>query len=394
MLLQEAEGRDAPNTGVFKAERALFHFDFWSLRMPFETSPTANVNAARTTQARTEGSGTTDLGTAVFKRLQTAEAAAGGLKRNAKRELGAMPMPADIKPKTKQGGAQGPVPMPTYLKGIGSLVPKDNIDPGFAKPDKGSFGRNIDPGFAKPERFQRLDPATPSKSQRADRETAPPVWFKPKPGPADTKPSAQPAVPAPNNPNQESRITPLSNLSKLNPKFDLDQARRLTSSSYRMFEAKSSFAEPIANTNGYVATKPISIGGGLSLPVGTKIYSESGLERGPIYDIARPAAINFKLPNGKQLSLQGSFERTSGSPTMKIKFADGKSFEVRGAPFFNPKTGALGRVTPANPVGERQADPSFRLRNTLFDSSTQAAESINGEMNGTEAQKSLADTLR
>jgi hypothetical protein len=323
--------------------------------------PARNTNLANAAQA----SSAADLGASVLKRIQSAATGAtqkavpfGPAARKA--TGGGVPMPEFIDPSTKQRSGAGPVPMPTYMQGIGSLLPVRDVDPGF-----------ID------------------KSAKADG-----AWFKPLPAQPTVKPSAQPTSPAPNAPSGDSRITSLSDLSKLNPKFSLDQAKRLTSMSYQMFGAKSSFAEPIANADGYLATKPISIGTGLTLPAGTKIYSETGLKLGPMIQPGRAPAVNFELPNGKRLSLQGSFERTSGRSTMQITFADGKKFELPGAPFFNPNTGELGRVTRVFGTSGTNANPSYRLQNTLFNNSTKSAESVNGEMNGLEAQKSLADTLK
>ncbi len=373
------------------------------------------IDSARNTNlaSAAETSSAADLGASVFKRIQSAatgatqkavpfgpaarKATGGGVPMpefidpSTKQRSGAgpVPMPDYLGPKARQGTGSKPVPMPTYMQGIGSLLPVRDVDPGFI--DKSARpGRDAPRGsFGLPEQ-----PASPKGRIAGPNAKADGAWFKPLPAQPTAKPSAQPTSPAPNAPSGDSRITSLSDLSKINPKFSLDQAKRLTSMSYQMFGAKSSFAEPIANADGYLATKPISIGPGLTLPAGTKIYSETGLKLGPMIQPGRAPAVNFELPNGKRLSLQGSFERTSGRSTMQITFADGKKFELPGAPFFNPNTGELGRVTRVFGTSGTNANPSLRLQNTLFNNSAKSAESVNGEMNGLEAQKSLADTLK
>jgi hypothetical protein len=375
-------------------------------------NPASNANVANAATATSAA----DLGTAVFKRLQFAaagvaqktvpfgpaarKATGGGMPMPMPESIGPrtqpsagsrpVPMPQYIGPKTRQGVRSEPVPMPTYLQGIGSLLPVRDVAPGFI--DKSArLDRDADRGsYGLPE------PSASPKGRMADpKAMANGPWFKPQPGQPSVKPSAPQTSPTPSTSSNDSRITSHSDLNKLNPKFSLDQAKRLTSSSYQMFGAKSSFAQPIPDQNGYLTTKPIAVGAGLTLPVGTKISGEWGLTRtSALIQPGRPAAVEFELPNGKRLSLQGSFERTTGRSTMQITFADGKKFELPGAPFFNPQTGELGRVTRVFGTAGNNANPSYRLQNTLFNSSAKSAESINGEMNGVEAQKSLADTLK
>lgn len=188
-----------------------------------------------------------------------------------------------------------------------------------------------------------------------------------------------------------STVTTTAQLKELNPKVEESSLQRIDNRSIRMFEAESPFIKPLEGTRAFVSTKAISLGNGLSLPVGTKIYGPEGIvnDGAPTRGGYTPQ-INARLPNGKVLTFEGEIDKKSALPMTKIKFDDGKSIALLGTPFFNPKTGELGRAYRTDDISKPGQD-TYRLSNAMFNPTFPAR---NGYVSGADAQKSFESMLR
>lgn len=311
------------------------------------------------------------------------------------------------KPQVREGGTMRYVLPDGRTVGPGFFAPKSsgnrNVDPGMTP--RSPSNRNVDPGMTPRSPSNRnVDPGFLPGSQ---------VPFNPDPGifrmpkgcfgndtglelnvpqlrraGLTTEFKNPPKIQLGQlRPGADTTTVNLTQLQSINPEYrslrDRDASnRKLLEQSFWQFRADSSFVKEIKNVVGFVSTKAIDIGGGFTLPVGTKFADPLGT-RPASEAMIQPGykpGMKFELPNGKVLSVTES-TRSGGTA---IKFPDGTEIEMRGAPSFNPTTGKLGWVKMKTPADGSQANsPSFTLKSTVFDNQTSA-----------EVKKLLEDTLR
>ena len=179
-------------------------------------------------------------------------------------------------------------------------------------------------------------------------------------------------------------------LRELNPKADPANQDLAYGSWVTMFQ-DSGFTAPIPGMTGLVTTKAISLGGGMSLRVGTKVSDEFGIERKglPSTQPGGREKLQLDLPSGKTLTLTP--ERQNGVRMTRLTFYDGRFFRFVGSPFLNPKTGTLTRVQQVD--GSPDA-PSYRMFPSLTGNSLGSTPARNGAMSGKEAEAALQNSLR
>ena len=171
------------------------------------------------------------------------------------------------------------------------------------------------------------------------------------------------------------------------------------------------YAKPESDRRIYTITRPIGLGGGVVIPVGTKISDErGGTIGGPREDVARRPALSFSMPNGSVLKMTFRQDARTGLQGTQFSFTNaknkesGRTFFMVGAPFFNPKTGTLARVVSLpTPAGGNGTTPqSFRLHNSMMDSSfvNDPGRDVSAEgdktvpMNGREAQAAIRSAIQ
>jgi hypothetical protein len=307
----------------------------------------------------------------------------------------------------REGGTMRYVLPDGRTVGPGFFAPKSpgsrNVDPGMTPRSTGN--RNVDPGMTPRSPSNRnVDPGFMPGSQ-APFNPDPGILRMPKgcfgndPGLELNMPQLRRAGLTTEfknppkiqlgqlSPGAETTTVNLIQLKSINPEYrslgDRDASDgKLLEQSFWQFRADSSFVKEIKNVVGFVSTKPIDMGGGFTLPVGTKFADPLGT-RPTSMAMIQPGykpGMKFELPNGQVLSVTKS-ARSGGSA---IKFPNGTEIEMRGAPSFNPTTGKLGWVKMKNSTdGSQASSPSFTLKSTIFDNQTSA-----------EVKKLLEDTLR
>ena len=257
-----------------------------------------------------------------------------------------------------------------------------DVDPGFGRAPSGIlksiFPGNVDPGFGRvPTGMLKSNPQTsvdlgftlPLPSLTATTTLA-------GSGQKVTLPGAYGSA--------GPTVVRLDQLRGLNPTLkNVSEPAEINERSFQMFGADTSRVKELTAEYGYITLKPIDMGSGVFLPVGTKIGDTTGLRPIGLRDIQpgiSHAAMTFELPNGKKMEMRQ--DSRSGSGT-SIKFGDGSTLRMAGAPFFNPATEKLGWVRKRKAESGAQQGNSFALRSTVFDSKTDA-----------KSMKSLAETLK
>jgi hypothetical protein len=136
-----------------------------------------------------------------------------------------------------------------------------------------------------------------------------------------------------------------------------------------------------ATTNAWVTTKPIPMGSGINLPIGTKITNSrddrSTSKNGPINDLGVAENLKFTTPNGSYLKFTGGIDKKTALRTTIMEFGDAKSTHPKtvtflGAPIFNTKTGVLTAASSyPSPYPDLQKSPTLskdlmsRLENSI-----------------------------
>jgi hypothetical protein len=161
-------------------------------------------------------------------------------------------------------------------------------------------------------------------------------------------------------------------LKKINPTFNARGRLAFPEASAEMF-AKTGFVKPVAKgSHEYITTKPLKLGAGVSIPVGTRVSDQRG-PSGQVDGQGRAALayrLSFAMPNGKTLTMISRHLLTD-RPTTELDFGDKSkgSFQFVGAPFFNPKTGTLTRVVPDRAGGGAPSTQKFQLHSSMMDAS-------------------------
>lgn len=257
-----------------------------------------------------------------------------------------------------------------------------DVDPGFGRAPNGILKSNsqgnVDPGFSK----------VPTGILKSNSQGSVDLGFT-LPLPSLTTPTKlagfgqKVTLPVASG-SAETTVVTLNELRALNPTLkNVSEPAEISEGSFQMFGADTSRVKELTAEYGYITLKPIDMGSGVFLPVGTKIGDTTGIRPIGLRDIQpgiSHAAITFELPNGKKMEMRQ--DSRSGSGT-SIKFGDGSTLRMAGAPFFNPATGKLGWVRKSKAESGAQQGNSFALRGTVFDSKTDA-----------KAMKSLAETLK
>ncbi len=144
---------------------------------------------------------------------------------------------------------------------------------------------------------------------------------------------------------------------------------------------------------GVVTTKPILLGGGMLLPVGTKVSNEEGIRRegAPITQMGRTPSLQLELPSGKTLTLTPDRDKATGLRMTRLTFDDGRFYRFVGSPFLNPKTGTLTRVQKVDGTSDA---PVYRMFPSLTGNSLGSTPVRNGAISGKEAEAALQNSLR